>query len=269
MSFIPRRTRKGTVGADGIVLANAACDACTMRSPHLTETQEAGVSQAVERLLVVPEESSRRVFLEQNPQLQLEDMVLYLATQVPKIARDDTNRALQMAGLASWLAEILNDDYCCARSARAMGHVLQLKGKLRESLLEYQKALDLFTKLKLEPEIGITLSGSLQPLILLGDYREAQCREEKARKIFKAQGDELRLARLDSNLGNILHRQDRFEEALVVCRPLSRHNPIPRWPLDGGAQDCLLSPECTIPLCAEGQSRSCGASQVPIASGTW
>ena len=97
-----------------------------------------------------------------------------------------------------------------------MGHVLQLKGGLRESLGEYHKALDLFVKLKLESEVGITLSGSLQPLILLGDYEEAHRCQEKARKVFKAQGDELRLARLDSNLGNILHRQDRFEEALVL-----------------------------------------------------
>ncbi|HEX2663943.1 MAG TPA: tetratricopeptide repeat protein [Candidatus Acidoferrum sp.] len=90
-----------------------------------------------------------------------------------------------------------------------------MKGKLRDSLAEYQKALDLFSRSKLESEIGITLSGSLQPLILLGDYKESHLREERARKIFKALGDELRLARLDSNLGNILHRQDRFEEALV------------------------------------------------------
>ena len=164
----------------------------------------------------MPEESSRRDFLHQNSQLLHQSVVVYLASQVSKTAREDVDRALRLAGLASWLAEILDDDYCRARSARAMGHPLQLKGKFRESLTEYQKALDLFTKLKLDSEVGITLSGSLQPLILLGNYEESRLREEKARKIFKAQGDELRLARLDANLGNILHRQDRFEEALVL-----------------------------------------------------
>jgi tetratricopeptide (TPR) repeat protein len=141
-----------------------------------------------------------------------------LASQVPKIAREDTERALQLAGLAVWLAESLNDDYCRGRSARATGHVLQLKGKLRESLAEYEKALDLFAKLNLESDVAITLSSSLQPLMLVGNYEESRLREEKARRIFKAQGDELHLARLDSNLGNILHRQDRFEEALVLYR---------------------------------------------------
>lgn len=189
-----------------------------MSPSQLTETQEAWVSQAVEQLFAVPD-SSRDTLLQQRPDLQDPRVVLYLASQVPKIARADADRAVQMADLARWLSETLNDDYCRARSARAMGHVLQLKGKLRDSLVEYRKALDLFTKLNLEPEVGITLSGSLQPLILLGDYKESRLREETARKIFKAQGDELRLARLDSNLGNILHRQDRFEEAEVLyCR---------------------------------------------------
>jgi len=80
-----------------------------MPSSHLIEPQEA-ISHAVERLLALPEESSRRIFLEQNPQLQLQDMVLYLATQVPKIARDKPDRAPRIAGLAGWLAEILDDD---------------------------------------------------------------------------------------------------------------------------------------------------------------
>jgi tetratricopeptide (TPR) repeat protein len=195
-----------------------SCDAVKVAPFDPTETQEALVSEAVEQLLAMPEESSRRDFLQQNSQLQHQRVVLYLASQVSKTAREDVDRALRLAGLASWLAEILDDDYCRARSARAMGHPLQLKGKFRESLTEYQKALDLFTKLKLESEVGITLSGSLQPLILLGNYEESRLREEKARKIFKAQGDELRLARLDANLGNILHRQDRFEEALVLYR---------------------------------------------------
>ena len=190
-----------------------------MVSFPLTEAQETLVSRVVEELLAIREESSRHAFLQDNPQIRDQNVVLHLTSLVPKIARQDTDRALQMAGLASWLAEVLDDDYCRARSARAMGHSLQLKGKLRESLAEYRKALDIFEKLHLVSEVGITLSGSLQPLILLGDYRESRLREEMARKIFKAKGDELRLARLDSNLGNILHRQDRFEEALVLyCR---------------------------------------------------
>jgi tetratricopeptide (TPR) repeat protein len=211
-------TDNGTAISDGIAPIETPWNACNMPPLHLTETQEALVSQAVERLLAIPDEPSRQLFLQENPQFQDQSVVLYLAGEVPKVARVDVDRAIQLASLASWLSEILDHDYCRARSARAMGHPLQLKGKLRESLVEYQKALDLFTKLKIDSEVGMTLSSSLQPLILLGNYKEALLREERARKIFKALGDERRLARLDSNLGNILHRQDRFEEALVLYR---------------------------------------------------
>lgn len=189
-----------------------------MTPPVLTETQEALFSQAIERLLAASDERSRRLLVQRNPEYLTRDLVVHLASEIPKLARNDAARAVRCSDLAAWLSEILDDDYCRARSVRAVGHSLQLQGKLRESLASYRKALDLFTKLKLDSEVAITLSGSLQPLILLGEYKEAKAREEKARKIFKAQGDELRLARLDTNLGNILHRQDRFEEAVVLYR---------------------------------------------------
>ena len=187
-----------------------------MPPAQLTNAQEVFISDAIAQLLAAPDESARHSILQHNPQFQDRAVVLHLATDVPRVARNDVERAAHTAELAAWLAEILDDDYCRARSARAMGHPLQLQGKLRESLEQYQRAIDLFAKLKLETELAITLSGSLQPLILLGDYNESRLREERARKIFKAQNDELRLARLDANLGNVLHRQDRFEEALVL-----------------------------------------------------
>ena len=59
-----------------------------------------------------------------------------------------------------------------------------------------------------------TLSVSIQPLILLGEYDRALAAAERARAIFSAAGDDLRLARLEINVGNIFHRQDRFREAL-------------------------------------------------------
>jgi len=132
---------KGTTRINGIARVEVPWNSFNMPSFHLTETQEAWFSQAVERLVAIPEETSRHLFLEQNPLLRDRNVVVYLTSQVPKIVRADADRALQLARLAGWLSEILDDDYCRARSARAMGHPLQLKGKLRASLAEYQKAL--------------------------------------------------------------------------------------------------------------------------------
>ena len=61
-----------------------------------------------------------------------------------------------------------------------------------------------------------TLSGALQTLIYLGNYDEALAWAGEARVVFTRQRDRLRLARLDSNLGNVLYRQGRFDEALTV-----------------------------------------------------
>jgi CHAT domain-containing protein len=65
-----------------------------------------------------------------------------------------------------------------------------------------------------DAELARTLSGCIQPLLLLGRYDQALAAAEQARAIFKKQGNVLRVARLEVNVGNIYHRQDRFEEAL-------------------------------------------------------
>ena len=55
----------------------------------------------------------------------------------------------------------------------------------------------------------------MQPLLLMGEYNRAFAAAERARKIFAAEGDSWRLARLDINLGNVYYRQDRFDQALT------------------------------------------------------
>jgi CHAT domain-containing protein/Tfp pilus assembly protein PilF len=185
-----------------------------MSGSALTEAQEG----LIERLIEFQEEGVRIEFLQQNPQLQQQSVVLFLADHVAKVARENVDSALHLAEAASWLAEKLNDEYCRAKSARAMGHVHSLKGRYQEALQSYQKAVDLFQNLGQEVEASRTLSGSIQPLIYLGEYEEAHHRAAKAREVFKRHGDLLRLARLDNNLANALHRQDRFEEAIVLYR---------------------------------------------------
>jgi len=185
-----------------------------MTSFALTEAQEG----LIERLTDLQEESRRIEFLQQNPQLHQPSVVQLLSDRVAKTARENVDSALHLAEAASWLAERLNDDYSRAKSARAMGHVHSLKGSYREALQSYQRALDLFQNLAQEVEASRTLSSSIQPLIYLGEYEEAHRRAAKAREVFKCHGDFLRLARLDNNLANALHRQDRFEEALVLYR---------------------------------------------------
>ena len=52
-------------------------------------------------------------------------------------------------------------------------------------------------------------------MILLGEYDQAFRAADRAREIFSRLDDQRRLARLEINVGNIYHRQDRFEESIA------------------------------------------------------
>ncbi len=161
---------------------------------------------------------SQQALLDSCPGILERETVLRIADAVPQVARQDIVRADRLATAACWLAELLNDDFCRARGTRAMANVCQQSGKHAAAEEQYARALAFFEQIGDEIEIGRTLATSLQPLIYLGQYPVAYAREERAREIFTRHGERLRLARLDINLGNILHRQDRFEEALCVYR---------------------------------------------------
>src|SRR5262249_9556765 len=110
-------------------------------------------------------------------------------------------------------------DGCRAQSLRAMGHVLLVRGRYRQALEQYDAALELFDAAGREVDVGRTLSGGgLQAQLSLGKYDEAFASAERARAIFERHHDTLRLARLDSNMGNILQRQNRFLDALPLYR---------------------------------------------------
>jgi CHAT domain-containing protein len=96
--------------------------------------------------------------------------------------------------------------------------VLALAGRLERALEAYQAAIGRFRAARRPVDEAITRSGGLQVLIYLGHYAHAQSWARRARRIFEREGDELRLARLDTNFANVLHRQDRFAEALVLYR---------------------------------------------------
>ena len=134
-----------------------------------------------------------------------------------RVSRVDVRRATRLADGAAWLAGRLGDDRSRAQSLRANGHVLLIGRRYRDALRRYRAALRLFRAAGEHLDVGRTLSGgALQSLILLGRYHEATAAAREARRIFTRHGDTLRLARLDSNVGNIFFRRNRFAEALVL-----------------------------------------------------
>ena len=130
----------------------------------------------------------------------------------------DIPQAERVARSAVWLSQNMGDELAHAASLRALGHIFCARRRYEPALELYQQAAGIYERHGegSELELGRTLNGSLQTLFYLGRYDQAMAYAEQARSIFTRHGDRLRLARLDTNMGNMMFRQDRFEEALEL-----------------------------------------------------
>jgi CHAT domain-containing protein/tetratricopeptide (TPR) repeat protein len=166
------------------------------------------------RLGRLGDEASRRKFISRHPRLRSPDAVERISDAVIQKFRVDVKQALALAEAAELIARDLGGAEPLAHSLRAKGNALFGMNDHRAAGGYFDKAVRLFAKAGKPIEVGRTLSTSIQPLILLGEYQRAEEASARAKEIFIREGDDLRLARLQINVGNIHHRQDRFAEAL-------------------------------------------------------
>lgn len=127
----------------------------------------------------------------------------------------DRPRAIRLNAAIQELATVRGDALACAWAARSQGHIDHVRGEYAGATEAYQKAAALFDSQGLDWEVGRTLSSGLQALIYRGEYEQAIQWAARAEAIFQRHGDLLRLARLDTNVGNIFFRQDRPQDALA------------------------------------------------------
>jgi CHAT domain-containing protein len=128
--------------------------------------------------------------------------------------RINTKNALSLAEAAILAARHTRNSPLLAQSYRMKANVLAAGGDYTAAVELYDSALALFAKNKDDEGIGRTLAAAIQPHIMIGNYDRAFDLAARAQKIFRKLKDHRRLARLENNIGNIYHRQDRFEEAL-------------------------------------------------------
>ncbi len=140
--------------------------------------------------------------------------VTSLADAVREHIRVDVRRASALADAAVLVARQLGSDVAMAHALRASANTRWHRNELKAAVDLFERAIALFDDAGEEVEVGRTLSSSIQPLILLGEYARALAAADRARAIFERAGDDRRLARLDINVANIFHRQDRLTEAL-------------------------------------------------------
>lgn len=176
----------------------------------------AGHDDLIDVLAGIRQARARATFLRRHQQLWTPAVVDRIYGRVVRLARTDLDRANGLARSALWIAEKLGDEACRAQSLRAIGHVHHTRGEYAEALQHHQAARTAFLELGRDIDVARTLNGALQSLICLGRYDDALAWAAEARAIYQRHHNELGLARLDSNVGNILYRQDRFAEALVL-----------------------------------------------------
>ena len=160
-------------------------------------------------------DAARRKFLARHPSLLRSDIVKQLAPAVVDKIRTDVRAALRLAEATVLIARKLRGKEGLALALRAKANALFACRENLAAVEHHERAFKIYESLKLSKEAARTLSNSIQPLILLGQYDRAFTASERAREIFTQLGDERRLASLDNNVGNIFHRQDRFGEALA------------------------------------------------------
>jgi CHAT domain-containing protein/tetratricopeptide (TPR) repeat protein len=160
-------------------------------------------------------EPARRKFLAKHKSLIRLEIVEQLAKLVVQKVRVSTQEALHLAEAAVLIAKRLRRKDALALSLRAKANALYSSGENRAAIEHHQQAFQLYDKLGIWNEAARTLSSSIQPMILLGEYDKAFEAAERAREIFARLDDRWRLARLEINVGNIYHRQDRFEESIA------------------------------------------------------
>jgi CHAT domain-containing protein len=167
------------------------------------------------QLARLSDEADRRKFLTQHRGLVCKKFVEQLAELVVERVRVSTQEALHLAEAAILIAGRLKRKDALALSLRAKANALYSSGDNRAAVELHQQAFQLYESLANWKEAARTLSTSIQPLILLGEYDQAFRAAERARGIFTRLNDPRRLARLEINVGNIYHRQDRFEESIA------------------------------------------------------
>ena len=156
-------------------------------------------------------EPARRKFLAQHKKLIRQEIVEQLSQLVVQKVRVSTQEALCLAEAAMLIAKRLRRKEVLALGLRAKANALYSSGDNRSAIEHHQQAFRLYETLGIWDEAARTLSTSIQPMILAGEYDQAFQAAERAREIFARLNDSWRLARLEINVGNIYHRQDRFD----------------------------------------------------------
>lgn len=142
--------------------------------------------------------------------------VLRLCESAMRQLGTDAATGARFAEEAYLMARRIKDGRALAESLRMKGHADHRLARYRRAVRTYERAIRILDGLGEQGLAARTRSSALQTLIYLGRYDDALQWARAAREAFAREGDALRLARLETNTGNIFHRQERFGEAVAA-----------------------------------------------------
>src|SRR5262249_7439463 len=140
--------------------------------------------EVFEQLVALPDHTSRLTYLSDHPYLASRSTVGMLNAAVNTYVRKDLRKANELAELALTLADRLGDKESQAYAFRARANALWYVGQNRQAADLHAKAVQLFEETGQPVEAARTLSSSIQPLILLGEYDRAMAAADSARAIY-------------------------------------------------------------------------------------
>jgi CHAT domain-containing protein len=163
----------------------------------------------------LPYEPDRNEYLSSHSELHRADAVEALAQITRSKLRIDTAEALRLANSALFLARLIDTPSAIGLALRSKANVHYIIGENKMALELHHLALEQWRHVGDKSEIARTYNALIQPSLLLGEYDKAFEYAAAAKNLFKQLRDKKRFGHVQINLGNIFHRQDRFEEALA------------------------------------------------------
>jgi CHAT domain-containing protein len=137
------------------------------------------------------------------------------ADRLTVAAKSDPTLAERLVQEIDSIAETNPQPLFEAYSQRAKGHLSGIGGSMHEAVQHYRRALDLFAQSDEVVEKARTASTLVGALVPLGEFDEALSLACEARQAFQEANLPHRVARLDVNVGNLYHRLNRLNEALL------------------------------------------------------
>ncbi len=136
-----------------------------------------------------------------------------LKIEVDRLVHIDLNVASHLVDRIEAVAALKADPLCEAFAKASRARLFHLRGSHREANLLYDTAAKTMREFKLMLEAAVVRRQQIDALTELGLYADALVVGRKARRVLASAGP-VELAKLETNIGNIYYRMDRYDQAL-------------------------------------------------------